>query len=246
MKAMILAAGLGTRLRPLTNTKPKALVDIEGHTMLELAIRYLKKHGVHDIVINVHHFPEQIVRYLNDNKAFGVNYSISDETDQLMDTGGALVKASDLLGGSESFIVMGVDVLTTLNLADMMRYHQENDALVTLAVKNRPTSRSLLFDDRLRMIGWQDNSSGQTKGEHASLAKHALGFSVVQIVDPKIFSLITETGAFSLIDLYLRLMKTERIMGYRHDDSIWLELGRADKIKAITQSNEFHSFIESL
>jgi N-acetyl-alpha-D-muramate 1-phosphate uridylyltransferase len=239
MKAMILAAGLGTRLRPITDTMPKALVKVGGYTMLELTIRYLKKYGIEEIVINVHHFPGQIVRYLEDNNGFGLAFSISDESDQLMDTGGALSKASNLLQGTEPFVLMGVDVLTNLDLSAMLRYHLANRPLATLAVKDRPTSRSLLFNDRLEMVGWRDNSSGTTKGENALNARYALGYSVIQLVDPGIFSLISEKGPFSIIDLYLRLMYTEKIIGFRHDESIWLEFGRLDRLDDLSKSDAF-------
>jgi MurNAc alpha-1-phosphate uridylyltransferase len=246
MKAMILAAGLGTRLRPLTVTTPKALVNIGGYTLLELAIRYLKKYGIQDMVINVHHFAGQIIHYLEENKGFGVNYSVSDETGQLMDTGGAIVKASKFLKGIEPFILMGSDILTNLDLGAMIRHHQSNRPLVTLAVKERPTSRSLLFDGNMNLIGWRDNSTGLTRGENVLHSKYALGFSVIQIIEPTLFSMITEKGSFSIIDLYIRLMETERIIGFRHDESIWLELGRADKIDTIVRSNEFSVVVNSL
>jgi MurNAc alpha-1-phosphate uridylyltransferase len=141
---------------------------------------------------------------------------------------------------------MGVDVLTNLDLADMIRYHEENRPLVTLAVKERPTSRSLLFDDALKLVGWRDNSTGLTRGESTYRAQHELGFSVIQIIEPRIFSLITEYGPFSIIDLYLRLMETQTITGFRHDQSIWLEFGRADKIESIVQSDEFQTVINNI
>jgi NDP-sugar pyrophosphorylase family protein len=246
MKAMILAAGLGTRLRPLTDIKPKALVNIGGYTMLELTIRYLKKYGIRDIIINVHHFTDQIIRYLEDNKGFGLKYTISDESNQLMDTGGAIVKAARYLKGNDPFILIGTDILSNLDLAALIRYHQSNRPLVTLAVKDRPTSRSLLFDEQLNLVGWRDNSSGLTRGEKASRAIHALGFSVIQLIEPAILSLITEEAPFSIIDLYLRLMDSQKILGFRHDESVWLEFGRADRIDAIVQSKEFLTVINSL
>jgi NDP-sugar pyrophosphorylase family protein len=246
MKAMILAAGMGTRLRPLTDTMPKALLEIGGRPMLEWAIRYLKKYGIQELVINVHHFAEQIIHYMKRNNGFGLKYRISDESEQLLDTGGAILKASPFLSGSDPFILMGVDIMTSINLAAMFRYHQEKKPLVTLGVKNRPTSRSLLFDDEYRLIGWRDNSSGTTKGKDSHRAKHALGFSVIQIIDPLIFSLIKEQGPFSIIDLYLRLMETQRITGYRDDEAIWLEFGRTERIESTVESDEFRSVISML
>ncbi len=243
---MILAAGLGTRLRPLTDTKPKALVDIGGHTMLELSIRFLKKYGIRDIVINVHHFADQIISYLESNKGFGLNYSISDERDMLLDTGGAIVKASKLLRGDEPFILMGTDILTNLDLNAMIRYHLTRKPLVTLAVKDRITSRSLLFNKSMQLIGWRDNSSGSIRGKIDEKSGFALGFSVIQIIDPSIFDLIEEKGAFSIIDLYLRLMENYNIIGFCHNDSIWLEFGRADKLESTIQSSEYQTIISQL
>ncbi len=246
MKAMILAAGLGTRLHPLTDFKPKALVDIGGYTMLELSIRFLKKFVINEIVVNVHHFADQIIQYLEEKKGFGLKYAISDERDMLMDTGGAIVKAGKLLDGNEPFILMGADILTNLDLDAMIRYHLMNKPLITLAVKERNTSRSLLFDKTMRLVGWRDNSSGLIRGENIDSSGFALGFSVVQIIEPAIFPLIVETGAFSLIDLYLRLAESQRIIGFRHDESIWLEFGRADKIDSITGSEDFKNVLNAL
>lgn len=243
---MILAAGLGTRLRPLTDKKPKVLIEVGGYTMLELAIRYLKKYGINEIVVNVHHFADQIIHYLEEKKGFGLKYTISDERELLMDTGGAIVKAAKYFEEEELFIMMGADILTTLDLDLMLRHHRWNRPLATLAVKDRVTSRSLLFDEDMQLVGWKDNSSGQTKGIGANHSHYALGFSVVQIINPEIFHLIEETGPFSIIDLYLRLAESQKIIGFREDDSIWLEFGRADRIESIVGSNEFKSVIDTL
>ena len=147
MRAMILAAGLGKRLKPLTNVKPKALVEVGGFTMLELAIKYLKKYDFNEIIINVHHFGDQIIDYINKNDQFGLNICFSDERTQLMDTGGAIVHASSYFKDPEPFLVMGVDVLTNLDLEKFIQYHLEQKPLVTLAVKDRETTRSLMFNE---------------------------------------------------------------------------------------------------
>jgi NDP-sugar pyrophosphorylase family protein len=244
MKAMILAAGLGTRLRPLTDTKPKVLVEVGGYTMLEITIRYLKKYGIDEIIVNVHHFADQVIEYLAKNNGFGLRYSISDERDLLMDTGGAIVKAAGLLGDNDPFILIGADILTSIDLSAMIQFHKMHKPLVTLAVKDRITSRSLLFNESMQLVGWRENSSGETKGNSA--ASYALGFSVIHIIEPKIFSLIEEIGPFSIIDLYLRLMDSQSIMGCRQDQSIWLEFGRADRISALVESDDFREVIDSL
>ncbi len=239
MRAMILAAGLGTRLRPLTNTKPKALVDVGGFTMLELAIKYLKKYGFREIIVNVHHFADQIIQYINKNEQFGIDISFSDERTQLLDTGGAIVHASSYFKGSEPFLVMGVDVLTDLDLGKFIQYHLEKKPLVTLAVKDRETTRSLMFDENMLLKGWRDNRSGETRGTQIQDAKYALGFSVIQILQPEIFNLIKEKGAFPIMELYLRLMESQKIIGFRHSEGIWLEFGRTDRIAEYAISKEF-------
>jgi NDP-sugar pyrophosphorylase family protein len=239
MKAMILAAGLGTRLKPLTDNKPKALIEVGGFTLLELTIRYLKKYGIDDIVINVHHFADQIIDYLEHYEGFGLSYFISDEQKMLMNTGGAIVHAAENLKNEDYFILMGVDVLTGLDLGAMVKFHMKNNPLVTLAVKERNTSRSLLFDNQMQLVGWRDNANGNIRGIKAVDATSALGFSVIQIISTDIFDLITEKGAFSIIDLYLRLMDRTKILGFRHDSTPWLEFGRIDRITELPKTKEF-------
>jgi NDP-sugar pyrophosphorylase family protein len=239
MRAMILAAGLGTRLKPLTNVKPKALVEVGEFTMLELAIKYLKKYGFSDIIINVHHFADQVIDYINKHDQFGLNICFSDERTQLLDTGGAIVHASSFFKDSGPFLVMGVDVLTNLDLGKFIQYHLKQKPLVTLAVKERDTTRSLMFDENMQLIGWRDNRSGETRGAQIQDAKYALGFSVIQIIQPEIFNLIIEKGAFPIMELYLRLMETQKIIGFRHSKDIWLEFGRSDRIAEYASSKEF-------
>lgn len=239
MKAMILAAGLGIRLKPLTDNKPKALVEVGGFTLLELAIRYLKKYGIDHVVVNVHHFADQITDYLKRNNGFGVYFVISDESKMLMNTGGAIVHAKDYLENEDYFVLMGVDVLTGLDLGAMIKYHAGNNPLVTLAVKDRETSRSLLFNDQMQLVGWRDNRNGDIKGKRALEATSALGFSTIHIISPAIFDLIIEQGAFSIIDLYLRLMDTRKIIGFRHDDTPWMEFGRIDRLNDLPKTREF-------
>ena len=239
MKAMILAAGLGTRLKPLTDDKPKALVEVGGFTMLEITIKYLKKYGFNEVIINVHHFGDKIIEYIEKNKQFGIDITFSDETAQLLDTGGAIVHASSYLNGSEPFLVMGVDVLTDLDLNKLVKFHAEQKPLVTLAVKNRETTRSLLFDENMQLRGWRDHRSGETMGSKIKDTKYALGFSVIQIIQPELFGLIEEKGAFPIMELYLRLMESQKIVGFRHDENVWLEFGRTDRIAEYAISKEF-------
>jgi len=245
MKAMILAAGLGIRLKPYTNTKPKALLKVGNRTLLEYTILYLKKYEVKELVINVHHFPDQIITYLNENNGFGMSYRISDERDLLMNTGGAIVKASQYLKDSDPFILLGVDIMTNLDLNAMLRFHHQKKPLATLAVKKRNTSRSLLFDKHMQLTGWRDNDSGAIKGRLAVDFTYALGFSAIHVIDPGIFDCINESGPFPITDLYLRLMETHPIIGYRHDDSDWIEFGRTDRMEQLMASQEFKRLIDS-
>ena len=245
MKAMILAAGLGTRLRPLTNDKPKALVQIGGHTMLDMAIRYLVKFGIEEIIINVHHLADQIEQYVRDNN-YGITIEFSDERQELLDTGGGIKHASWFLKGDAPFLVMAVDVLTDLNLNEMIRYHYQQNALVTLAVKDRSTTRKLLFDENMQLCGWKNNLTGELKGVTSERGYTGLGFSVIHLLDPAIFDIMHETGAFSIIDVYLRIMNTAKIIGFRHDEMDWMEFGRAENIPEIVNSPMFKKLITTL
>jgi NDP-sugar pyrophosphorylase family protein len=234
MKAMILAAGLGTRLRPLTDDRPKALVEINGRTLLEITLSRLRAFGVRDVIINLHHFADMVVDYLTKNENFGMRIEISRE-DVLLDTGGGLKKAAyfflgDSSRSEEPFIVHNVDVLSTIDLRRMMQFHTDNQALATVAVQDRKTSRYLLFDDRLQLCG---RRSG---GDQSELARgvqttHVLAFSGIHVISPRLFSLMTEDGAFSIIASYLRLAaQGERILAFRADKYYWRDLGRPENV----------------
>lgn len=243
MKAMILAAGLGTRLRPITDKVPKALVRIGNYSMLELTIIFLKKYGINEIIINVHHFADQIIDYVKSNNSFGVSICFSDERNELLNTGGGLVKASGFLSDSNPFVLTSSDILTNLDLNDMIKYHKAQNNLVTLAVKDRKTTRSLLFDENMILNGWRDNNSGEIKMVSESQSIFSFGFSAVHVINPLVFKKITEQGAFSIIDLYLRLAAFERIGGYEHNKDEWLEFGRIDSIKKLEKSAEFNFLV---
>ena len=246
MKAMILAAGLGTRLQPLTDDRPKALVEVGGSPMLDLTIRFLMKYGIEEIIINVHHFADQLEEYVHSQNSYGISIHFSDERDMLLNTGGGIRHASWFLKGKEPFLVMAVDVLTDLNLHNMMQFHNEQQALVTLAVKDRPTTRNLLFDSDMRLSGWKNNVTGELKGITDDKGQTGLGFSGIHCIDPRIFDLIEETGAFSIVDLYLRIMQSEKIVGFRHDKDGWIEFGRAEKLPEIAASAAFKKLVALL
>jgi NDP-sugar pyrophosphorylase family protein len=226
-RAMILAAGLGTRLRPITDTIPKALIKVDGRTLLEGAIRHLANYGVKEIIINVHHFADQIIRYLNQNNNFGLNITISDEKSQLLDTGGGLKKSSGFFAGREPFFVRNVDIISDLDLKNMMEYHLQSHALATLAVRKRETSRYFLFNYDHRLCGWTNLETGEKiLSSESSRNLQMLAFSGIQILNPEIFALITEEGKFSLTTLYLRLAIDHLIKGFMDRGSVWRDVGK--------------------
>jgi len=227
-KAMLFAAGLGTRLRPFTDNHPKALAIVNRKTLLERNIEYLKSFGIRDFVINVHHFAGQIFDFLETNENFGVNIRISDESDEVLETGGGLVKAKDLLG-NEPFLVMNVDILTDLNISELMKFHFENQPLVTLAVSDRKSSRKLLFEDNNQLKGWKNLSSGEEIiASEKPLTE--LAFSGIHIINPKIFEMMPASGKFSIMTTYMELMKTEKILGFDHSGGILVDVGRPESV----------------
>jgi len=229
MKAMILAAGLGTRLKPITDTIPKALVEINGKTLLEHSIIHLKMYGVKEAIVNVHHFPDQIIDFLKKKKNFGMKIEVSDERDELLDTGGGLKKASWFFEGGGPFVVRNVDVLSDMDLEAMLNFHKKHRPLATLAVRNRETSRYLLFNERSELIGWTNISSGEKKLSRKDFRRmHPLAFSGIQILNPSIIPLVTEVGSFSLITMYLRLCRDRRISAFTDNDSFWFDAGKRE------------------
>jgi NDP-sugar pyrophosphorylase family protein len=233
-KAMILAAGLGTRLRPLTDDRPKALVEINGRTLLEITLSRLRAFGVREVIVNAFHFADMIVAYLKANDNFGMRIEVSHEA-VLLDTGGGLKEAAhffldDPLHADDPFIIHNVDVLSTIDLGRMLQFHQEKEALVTLAVQNRETSRHLLFDDHLDLCGRQ---SGVERPELSRSCERvqALAFSGIHVISPRLLGMMTETGAFSIIATYLRLAaQGEKIVAFRADESYWRDLGKAQNV----------------
>lgn len=226
MKALIFAAGLGTRLYPITQDIPKALAKVGGKPLLEIVIQQLIRFGVKDVIVNVHHFADQIVDFVKTNNHLGINVVFSDESDQILDTGGGLLKASWFLNTGEPFLVYNVDILSDIDLTDFHEFHKRTGALASLAVRKRTTSRYLLFDEHNTLCGWKNKKTGETKIIHQKESLIQFAFSGIHIIDPKIFSQIDETGRFSIIDLYLRLAKTNTISGYDHTHTLWFDLGK--------------------
>jgi NDP-sugar pyrophosphorylase family protein len=235
MKAMILAAGLGSRLRPLTDDRPKALVTVAGRTLLEIALARLRLFGVRDVIVNAHHFADMVIEYLKANQNFGMHVEVSRE-DVLLDTGGGLKNAShfflDSNGNShESFMVHNVDVISTIDLARMARFHREQNALATLAVQDRDTSRYLLFDKDGLLCGRQAGHEGRPELVRSAEHLRPLAFSGIHVLSPRIFAGMEEDGAFSIITSYLRLAaKGERIVAFRANEYEWRDLGRPEGV----------------
>ena len=236
MKAMILAAGVGSRLRPLTDTCPKALIDINGVPMLEIVLRRLIHAGCREIVINVFHLADLIVEFLQRRNNFGIRIEIFRES-QLLDTGGGLKNAASFFDDGQPFFLHNVDVLSDIDLNKMYRRHLEHDALATLAVQARETSRYFLFDETDTLCGWESLNEHQktlTRAPAGNVAR--LAFNGIHVLSPKIFSHMIETGVFSINQTYLRLAGAgEKIMAFRMDEYYWRDIGRLEKLQAIRQ-----------
>jgi len=242
MKAMILAAGLGTRLRPLTDDRPKALVEVAGRTMLEITLRRLSHFGIREVIINVHHFADLVVDYLKENSNFGMQLAISRE-EILLDTGGGLKKAGWFFlkqGDDEPFVLHNVDVISTIDLRRMVGFHRESGALATLAVQSRETSRYLLFDERNQLCGRRAGPTGKVEMIVPVEHPHAFAFSGVHVISPRLLSKTSEEGTFSIITSYLRMAEEgEKVCGFRADEYYWRDLGKPENI--VQASNDIQS-----
>jgi len=243
MKAMVLAAGLGTRLRPLTDDRPKALVEVAGRTLLEITLTRLRTFGIREVMINVHHFDEMVVAYLKANDNFGMRVEISRE-EVLLDTGGGLKKAGHFFleassHPDEPFILHNVDVISTIDLRRLAQFHIDNQALATLAVQERKTSRYLLFDEKLQLCGRRSGRDGKTELVRPSPQTEALAFAGIHVISPRLILMLVEEGAFSIVTSYLRLAsENEKIMAFRADEYYWRDLGRAEDLKQAAQDLE--------
>lgn len=237
MKALILAAGTGTRLQPLTDHAPKALVKAGNYSLLEIVIRRLAGAGFKSLVINVHHFPEQIVDFLRSNNNFGLDIGISDESGELLDTGGAIKKAVPFFEGEEDVLVHNIDILTNLNYQDLIDYHKKNDALITLAVKNRATSRSLIVDASGRLCGWEYPEKKLcilTRENRKGLK--TIAFSGVYVLSTRIFEKFPMENVFGFTPWILDLAAKEKILTWDQSPAFWYEAGRIDSLEMASRS----------
>src|SRR6266853_1917316 len=240
MKAMILAAGLGTRLLPLTTDRPKALVEIAGRTLLEITLSRLRASGVREVIVNAHHFADLILEYLKKNENFRMRIEVSRE-EVLLDTGGGLKKAAyffleDPNCFEKPFILHNVDIISTIDLRRMVQVHTESHALATLAVQDRETSRYLLFDEQLQLCGRRSGPDRKTEFVRASQQVQALAFCGVHVISPRLFAMMMEEGAFSIINSYLQLASREnKILGFRADEYYWRDVGKLDNLMQAEQ-----------
>lgn len=229
MKALIFAAGKGTRLKPFTDHHPKALAKVNDVPLLERNIKYLQSYGINDFVINVHHFGNQIVDFLKSNNNFNAKIEISDESEELLETGGGLVFAKRFLDHGEDFIIMNADILTEININDLVEYHKKMKDFATLAVSDRESSRKLLFNDEFVLRGWLNVQTGEQRLAEFNKGFKPYAFSGVHCINPRIFDKIKRTGKFSVMEEYLDLMQTEQIHGFLHD-RILIDVGRPESV----------------
>jgi len=254
---MIFAAGLGTRLRPLTDHCPKALVKVGDKPMLQHTIEHLKSHGFDEIIVNVHYLSEQIKHFLLNHHNFDIRIEISDESEQVMETGGGLWKARDFFDDGTSFLVCNADVFTNINLTDFYHFHKNNDAIASLAVRNRISSRYLLFDDDDVLFGWENVKKNEVKiprkirrnesvdlkiqANNGMYPLHEFAFSGYQIISPEIFTTCTREGVFSMVDWYLDICNEQILKAYHHDADRWIDIGSPQQLeKANTLINSAH------
>jgi MurNAc alpha-1-phosphate uridylyltransferase len=229
MKAMILAAGLGTRFKPWTDRHPKALALVNGKSLLQRNVVYLQQFGISELIVNVHHFAEQVIEIIKLNMGWGSQISISDETMEILETGGGLKKAAGFFG-KDPFVLLNVDVLTDLDLGAMISQHLLHRPLATLAVMDRESSRYFLFDGENTLCGWRDTRTDQEKIAKPGSPLFPKAFGGIHIIEPDIFSLMQMEGKFSMVDLYLQLASTQTIEGFDQDQSKWVDVGKPGSV----------------
>lgn len=237
---MIFAAGLGTRMLHFTKHKPKALVEINSQPLIWHSINYLKEAGVSKVIVNVHHFTEQIKSYFT-NHSFGIDIIISDETEKLLDTGGGLKKASNLFSKKDSIIVVNADIITNLNIKKILAKHRKEKNLATLAVRDRESSRKLIFDKKTNsLIGWKNLKTGEIiKNSNLYTDNYEVAFSGLQILSPKIFNFMLEKEVFSIIELYLKICNSQKIAAFLSNDGYWFDVGSPEKLEKTKKQLSF-------
>ncbi len=228
-KALIFAAGKGTRLKPFTDNHPKALAVVNNVPLLERNIKFLQNYGINDFVINVHHFGEQIIDFLQEIENFGAKIEISDEKNELLETGGGLVFAKKYLENEENFLIMNADILTDLNITEFVKFHLSHQNVATLAVSDRVSSRKLMFNEDMILKGWVNKTTGETKLSEFNKNFKELAFSGIHCVNSSIFDKIKRTGKFSIMEEYLDLMFENHIQGFQHNAKL-IDVGRPESV----------------
>lgn len=231
MKAMILAAGLGTRLKPWTDHHPKALAVVNGKSLLQRNIEYLQQFDINDVIVNVHHFHDQVIDAVKVNQGWGSNITISDESAEVLETGGGLKKAAGYFKDETDFLLMNVDVLTDLNLTAMIQQHRNSAALATLAVTERHTSRYFLFNHKQELCGWRNVNTGDEKIARPSLELIQKAFSGIHVINSALLPLLSREGKFSMVDVYLDLAKDHFIQAFDHSDSKFIDVGKPESVE---------------
>jgi len=229
-KAMIFSAGLGTRFKPWTDAHPKALAIVNGKSLLQRNIEYLQQFGIKNVVVNVHHFSDQIIHAINENSGWGSKVIVSDETDEVLETGGGLLKAKELLQGNQPFFTLNADFLTDLNLNNLLAYHKQKGGIISFGITSRKSSRNFLFDEDNRLCGWVNNSTGEKRISINKPNLKPMAYSCVVIFEPTIFELIPQRGKFSLVDTYLSLAAEHPIYGYDHTGDKLVDVGRPESV----------------
>lgn len=228
---MIFCAGLGTRFKPWTDQHPKALALVNGKSLLQRNVEYLQQHGVYDIIVNVHHFPEQIEAAITKNKGWGSRISISDERHEVLETGGGLWKAREIFTPGEDFMTLNADILTDIDLGRFLQFHQTRRPLVSLAISNRSTSRCFLFDENNRLTGWRNQHTGEERISVPTSNPKPFAFSGISIFSYSFFAMLNLRGKFSLVDAYLALAANHPILGYEHSGDKWIDVGKPESVE---------------
>jgi len=235
MNAMIFSAGLGTRFKPWTDSHPKALAIVNGKSLLQRNVEYLQQYNIRNVVVNVHHFANQIIDAVKENKGWGSNIIISNETNEVLETGGGLLKARPLLQNNEPFVTLNADFLTNLNLDNLLAFHQQKKALISFGITNRKSARNFLFDQDNRLCGWANSSTCE---ERISISKpnlQPMAYSCVVVFEPTVCDLIPQRGKFSLVDTYLSLAANYPIYGYNHTGDKLLDVGKPESVEVAEQ-----------
>jgi len=235
MRAMIFAAGLGTRFKPWTDRHPKALALVNGRSLLQRNVEYLQQYGITDVIVNIHHFADQVLDTVKKNRGWGSNVIFSDESNEVLETGGGLLNAKELFKAGERIVSCNVDILTDLDLNKLIEFHEQHKPLISFAVTDRKTSRYFLFDDNNRLCGWRNTITGDEKIVIHRSTVIQRAYSCVVVFEPEIFSLMPFRGKFSLVDVYLALAADHLILGYDHTGDRFVDVGKPENI-AIAES----------